>query len=110
MNKRITRPVIICDKCRKIINQVKPTWKKAGDIEYYYLKCNHCDEIYTVSATDTALRRDIKRYKEMAHNKQPAEKESQELLELLKANLARSREIKEKYSLKLEDWQKGKRR
>ncbi len=90
------KPVIECNKCRRILS-AKPKWKKSGDIEYYYLECVHCKAIYVISATDTALRQSIKHFKEMNIS---TEKESQEAKELLKANIERSREIKEQYPLK----------
>lgn len=94
------KPIIKCDKCNRIINKAKPKWKKVGDIEYYYLKCTHCKAVYTISATDTALRQDIKRFGEMtAQGRRLAEKELQEAQELLRANVARSREIKAQYPL-----------
>lgn len=98
------RTVVKCDKCNKIIGKVKPKWKKVGDIEYYYLKCPRCKEVYTISATDTALRQDIKRFEEMtakAQGRQPTEKEIQEAKELWRANVARNREIKAQYPLEI---------
>lgn len=97
------KPIVKCNKCRRIIGKVKPKWKKVGDIEYNYLKCAHCKAIYTISATDTALRQDIKRYKEIIAKArtQPTEKELQEAQELLRANVARSREIKAQYPLEM---------
>ena len=102
--KKKGKPIIKCDKCGKITNKAKLKWKKAGDIEYCYLKCSRCNAVYAISATDTALRQDIKRFKEMiakAQGRQPAEKEIQEAQELLQANVARSREIKAQYPLEV---------
>lgn len=96
------KPIIKCDKCKRIINKAKPKWKKVGDIEYYYLKCPYCKAIYTISATDTALRQEIKRYKEIMEKAQGrflTEKELQETQELLRANVARNKEIKAQYPL-----------
>ena len=98
------KPIIKCDKCGRIFNKAKPKWKKAGDIEYYYLKCPRCKAVYTISATDSALRQDIKRFGEMmakAEGRRPTEKETQEAQELLKANMARNREIKAQYPLEI---------
>lgn len=104
--KKKGKPIIKCDKCSRIINKAKPKWKKVGDIEYYYMKCTHCKAVYTISATDTVLRQDIKRFKEMtakaqAHGRKPTEKEIQEAQELLQANVARSREIKAQFPLEV---------
>ena len=62
--------------------------------------------MYTVSATDTALRQDIKRFEEMtakaqAQGRKPTEKEVQEAQELLRANVERNREIKAQYPLEV---------
>lgn len=98
------KPIIKCDKCNRIINNAKPKWKKAGDIEYYYLKCQYCKAIYTISATDTALRQKIKQYEEImstARGRLLTEKELQEAQELLRANVARSKEIKAQHPLEI---------
>lgn len=104
--RKKSKPIIKCDKCNRIINKAKPKWKKVGDIEYYYLKCQRCKAVYIISATDTALRRDIKRFEEMtakvqAQGRKPTEKEIQEAQELLQANVARNREIKAQYPLEI---------
>lgn len=98
------KPIIKCDKCQKIIGKAKPKWKKVGDIEYYYLKCPRCKAIYTISATDTALRQDIKRFikiQEWQQAGKATDKDRQEAQELLRANVARSREIKAQYPLEM---------
>lgn len=98
-------PVIKCNKCRRLMGRAEPKWKKTGDIEYYYLQCPYCKAVYVISATDTALRQDIKRFKEMtskAQKKPPTEKELKEAQELLQANVTRNREIKAQHPLKLE--------
>lgn len=100
------KQIIKCNKCRRIIGKTNPKWKKTGDIEYYYLQCNWCKEVYVISATDTALRNDIKRYKEMTekttHGRKLTEKELSKAKELFKANMERNREIKKQHPLKLE--------
>lgn len=95
-------PVIKCNKCRRLMGRAEPKWTKAGDIEYYYLQCPYCKAVYVISATDTALRQDIKRFKDMtakSQGRQPTKKEIQEAQELLRANVARNREIKAQYPL-----------
>ena len=98
------RPIIECNKCHRIIDKTKLKQKKVGDIEYCYLQCARCKAGYTISATDSALRQDIKRFGEMmakAEGRRPTEKETQEAQELLKANMARNREIKAQYPLEI---------
>lgn len=104
--KKKGKPVIKCNECGRIINNAKPKRKKAGDIEYLYLQCARCRAVYTISATDTALRQDIERFKEMtaktqSQGRKQTEKELQEAQELLQANVARNREIKAQYPLEI---------
>lgn len=100
--KKVRPKLVICGKCDRLSVRTKPKWKKVGDIEYYYLKCAHCKKIYTISASDTALRKNIERFKKMLTKemgRQPQEKEMQEAKKLLQANEARSREIMKQYPL-----------
>ena len=102
------KPVVTCDKCGRIISNIKPKTRKQGEIEYYYLKCRRCGGVFVISATDEALRQDIKRFEEMTKKTEgrlSTEKETQEAQALLKANVARSREIKEQHPLKLRPWE-----
>lgn len=102
--KKKGKPVIKCNECGRIINNAKPKQKKVGDIEYLYLQCARCKAVYTISATDTALRQDIKRFEEMtakAQGRKQTEKELQEAQKLLQANVARNREIKEQFPLEI---------
>lgn len=102
--KKKGKPVIKCNECGRIINNAKPKQKKTGDIEYLYLQCARCKEVYIISATDTELREDIKRFKETvmaARDRKLTEKEMKEAQELLQANVARNREIKEKFPLEI---------
>ncbi|MCX4326431.1 MAG: hypothetical protein OSJ45_03935 [Lachnospiraceae bacterium] len=97
-------PVIKCNKCHRLMGRAEPKWKKAGDIEYYYLQCPYCKTLYVISAADAALRQDIKRFKELTakpQGRQPTKKEIQEARELLQANVARNREIKAQYPLEI---------
>ncbi len=103
-------PVIKCNECGRIINNAKPKQKKAGDIEYLYLQCARCRAVYTISATDTGLREDIRRFKEMvmtARDRKLTEKEMKEAQELLQANMARNREIKAQYPLEIKWLERG---
>lgn len=103
--RRKSKPIITCNKCRRVLASAKPKWKKIGDIEYYYLECIYCKTVYVISATDSELRRNIKRFQELETNVKDgnsAEKARQEAKELLKANIERSRELKEQYPLKSE--------
>lgn len=106
--KKKGKPVIKCNECGRIINSAKPKRKKAGDIEYYYLQCIRCRAVYTISATDTALRKDIELLKKMtadAQGRKQTEKELQEMQQLLQANVARNREIKAQFPLEIKPWE-----
>ncbi|MDE6616404.1 MAG: hypothetical protein K2K35_07535 [Lachnospiraceae bacterium] len=99
MFTRREKPVVVCNKCNKMVN-IKPRNKTVGNIEYSYFKCKRCGETYVISVTDENLRQSIERYKHLAEKKQKGhitEKEQQELTGLLQANLERSRGLKEKY-------------
>ena len=96
MFTRRGKPVVICDKCHKVVN-IKPRYKTFGGIEYNYFTCKKCGGTYVISVTDEALRRNIERYKNLKQKGQITEKGQQELTGLLQANLERSRELKEKY-------------
>lgn len=50
------------DKCGAINGRVTPETYTEGDIEFTFLRCPDCGEIYPVSVTDTALRADIAEY------------------------------------------------
>lgn len=94
------RPVVVCSRCGRVINALKPKKRTEGDIEYTYFQCRRCKEYYVISATDEALRRNIKLLEEMRQNaagKGQTDKEHGEAQDLLRFNVKRSRELKEQH-------------
>ena len=91
---------IKCDKCNTIIKDISPRMKKQGDIEYTYFECHKCREVFPISATDSELREEIKKYKVLALKIQkmhkqgkvtPADIEKAE--QMMRRNVARSKEL-----------------
>jgi NAD-dependent SIR2 family protein deacetylase len=103
------KPIVVCDKCGRMINNIKPKYKKVGEIEYRYMSCKRCGAVYVAYATDEALRQNIAKYEEYVNSfkdKPMAQEEMQKAQLLLKANVERSRELKEKYPLVLRPWER----
>lgn len=89
-----------CDTCRTIIKDIAPRIQKQGDIEYTYFQCHRCGEIYPISCTDSALRKEIRKYQAFAAKIQkmhkqgkvtPADIEKAE--QMMRRNVARSKEL-----------------
>ena len=36
------KPQVVCNKCDRNMNQLRPKMKKVGDLEYTYIKCRRC--------------------------------------------------------------------
>lgn len=106
--QRKAKQIVKCDKCGRNI-KINPRYKRVGDLEYRYFSCRRCGAVYIVSVTDEALRQEIKRYQEIMEGFQttviPPEI-SQEAQLILKNNVQRSRELKEKYPLELKPWER----
>lgn len=103
------KPLIICDKCHKAINKVKPGYKKVGEIEYRYWRCKHCGAVYVISATDEALRQSIQKYQNFVDSfkdREMPQEEMQRAQLILQTNVERSREIKAQYPLMLKPWER----
>lgn len=105
--KRI-KQIVRCDKCDGNI-KINLRYKRVGDLEYRYFRCRRCGAVYIISVTDEDLRKEIKRYQEIIEKFQktviPPEI-SQEAQLIIQNNAKRSRELKEKYPLKLKPWER----
>lgn len=109
MIRKKGKSIVTCDKCHRAINNIKPKHKKEGDIEYKYMTCRRCGAVYVISATDEALRQSIKHFTDLTAGKagvEMTESEQKEAELLLQANVARSRELKEQYPIKLKPWER----
>lgn len=106
--QRKTKQIVKCDRCGRNL-KIDPRYKRVGDLEYRYFRCRRCGAVYVVSVTDGALRQEIKRYQEIVEGFQttaiPPEI-SQEAQLILKNNVQRSRELKERYPLELRPWER----
>ncbi|MCM1217535.1 MAG: hypothetical protein NC331_13980 [Lachnospiraceae bacterium] len=102
------RQVAKCDGCSRNI-KITPRYKRVGDLEYRYFSCRRCGAVYIVSVTDETLRQEVKRYQGIMERFQTAAippEISQEAQLVLKNNVQRSRELKEKYPLELKPWER----
>ena len=93
---------IKCDKCSAVSEAVMPETYLEGDIEFTFFRCPDCGEIYPVSASDTALRKDIAEYSRMRNviRVKPVTEQFIRRAEALKQkNLKRSRELMEQHPL-----------
>ena len=93
---------IICDECGKSISD--PQWKKimSGDLEYTYFTCDECGAAHPVCTTDSALRKNIKKYRKMAariRKGRSSEAYQKRVQKLKTENITRSRELSEQHPL-----------
>ncbi len=71
-----------------------------GEIEYSYFNCDYCGKAYIVSVTDAALRKNIRKYLEIAERQQKSTLSEMELLfaaRLKQQNLKRAAELRQMY-------------
>ena len=71
-----------------------------GEIEYSYFNCDYCGKAYIVTVTDAALRRNIRKYREIADRQQKSTLSEMELLfavRLKEQNLKRAAELRQMY-------------
>ena len=93
---------IICDRCGAVVPH--PEWKTArdGEIEHTYILCPSCGEPYRAGTTDGKLRRNIKKYSEMAariKRGKCTEQFHRRAQKLKEENVKRSRELADAYPL-----------
>ena len=90
---------ILCESCSA---EFEPLIEKRtdGDLEFVFFRCPFCGARYTVSVTDSPLREQIREYTDLAEEgRQRRLTESQYLYleKLLEDNVARSKELRERY-------------
>ena len=90
---------IQCESCNAVF---EPLIEKRtdGDLEFVCFRCPFCGARYTVSVTDSPLREQIREYTDLAEEgRQRRLTESQYLYleKLLEDNVARSKELRERY-------------
>ena len=74
----MTKQNVRCDACGCAFVP-EPKTQREGEIEYSFFNCDYCGKAYIVTVTDAALRRNIRKYREIADRQQksadtPAEK------------------------------------
>ena len=91
--------VVHCDHCGCGVVPEMQT-QSEGEIEYSYFNCDYCGKAYIVTVTDAALRRNIRKYREIADRQQKSTLSEMELLfavRLKKQNLKRAAELRQMY-------------
>ncbi|MBR2258220.1 MAG: hypothetical protein IJ899_12990 [Blautia sp.] len=105
MGDLIKEAGIRCDKCgSRFLPHLKKT--EVGEWEITTFACPFCHKGYLVSITDRELRKEIQRYSRLSDENKihRLSLERQEEMQKLKAsNMARSRELKEKYRKEARD-------
>ena len=93
---------IKCDNCSAVSESVVPETYMEDDIEFTFIRCPACGEVYPVCATDSALRADISEYTRMRNliRVKPVKEDFIRRAEALKQkNLKRTRELMELHPL-----------
>ena len=90
---------IQCESCNAVF---EPLIEKRtdGDLEFVFFRCPFCGARYAISVTDPPLREQSREYTELAEEgRQRRLTESQYLYleKLLEDNVARSKELRERY-------------
>ena len=74
--------------------------RSEGEIEYSYFNCDYCGKAYIVTVTDAALRKNIRKYREIAERQRESTLSEMELLfaaRLKEQNLKRAAELRQMY-------------
>ena len=88
-NEKINGKPVVCDKCGRNMNQLRPKKKKIGDLEYTYIKCRRCGAVFVAAVTNPPLRKSIASYQAL----QTAIRNAEQELKKLRADKATPREI-----------------
>ena len=88
-NEKVNGKPVVCDKCGRNMNQLRPKKKKVGDLEYTYIKCRRCGAVFVAAVTDPPLRESIASYQAL----QTAIRNAEQELKKLRADKATPREI-----------------
>ena len=88
-NAKVNGKPVVCDKCGRNMNQLRPKKKKIGDLEYTYIKCRRCGAVFVAAVTDPPLRESIASYQAL----QTAIRNAEQELKKLRADKATPREI-----------------
>lgn len=78
-NVKVNGKPVVCDKCGRNMNQLRPKTKKVGDLEYTYLKCRRCGAVFVSDVTDPPLREAIDGYLDLKARIETAQNELKKL-------------------------------
>ncbi len=93
---------IKCEKCGWINDRIVPETCQEGDIEFTFLRCPDCGEVYPVCVTDLALREDIAEYsrrRQVIRMKPVTEQYLRDTEKLKEQNMKRCKELMEQHPL-----------
>ena len=101
MRARLKPPgdVVRCDACGCAFVP-EPKMQREGEIEYSFFNCDYCGKAYIVSVTDAALRKNIRKYQEIAERQRESTLSEMELLfaaRLKDQNVKRAAELRQMY-------------
>ena len=85
-----------CDTCGCAFTPEFLT-QREEEIEYTFFRCAYCGKAYMVSITDEKLRQDIAKYVAITKKGRLTAGETQEAIELLRANKERAKLLKHQY-------------
>ena len=89
----------ICDHCGKE-GSFEPLYRRKGDLDLIFLKCPECETEFLVAVTDSALRRDIETFDQMARNIRNGnvtEMFIEDVRKIYQENLARGKSLRDQY-------------
>ena len=95
-SKSDTAKHVRCDTCGCAFTPEFLT-QREEEIEYTFFRCAYCGKAYMVSITDEKLRQDIAKYVAITKKGRLTSEETQEAIELLRANKERAKLLKHQY-------------
>ena len=90
---------IQCESCNAVFEPLIEK-RTESDLEFLFFRCPSCGARYTVTVTDPPLRKQIREYTELAEEgrqRRLTELQYLYLEKLLEDNVARSKELRERY-------------
>ncbi len=88
-----------CDACGCAFVP-EPKTRREGEIEYSFFNCNYCGKAFIVFVTDAPLRKNIRKYREIAERQRETTLSEMELLfaaRLKEQNVKRAAELRQMY-------------
>jgi NAD-dependent SIR2 family protein deacetylase len=100
-NQNLSVPTkkVRCDACGCAFVP-EPKTRREGEIEYSFFNCDYCGKAFIVFVTDAPLRKNIRKYREIADRRKETTLSEMELLfavRLKEQNLKRAAELRQMY-------------